>query len=108
MNNPKQIEKMIVTIMPDAVPGEDFKVEFDENDRPFLVRWNSAKLGPAHSLEEFHSAYMDRVRRKAAVIPGFDTTDPMPWMAEQREMRARKLPERQAEIINGVAFERKN
>lgn len=107
----KSIDRMITALMPDAIPDEDFKIEFDESGKPFFARWNHAKLGPVHPLEELHRAYMDYCHLKKSAIPTFDDTDPMPWLTEQHQQARRMAvqePTAEREIINGMVFERKN
>lgn len=102
------IDKMIQTLLPDAIPGKDFVIEEVGDGTAMLSQWNATKLGPNPGLEQLHDMYMRYVMRRKATIPTIDVTDPMPYLAEQRARRAREITDKKVEIIGNCAFRRIN
>lgn len=100
------IEKMIQTLLPDAIPGKDFVIEEIGDGTAILSNWNTQKLGPNPGLERLHDMYMKYVTRRKATVPTVDASDPMPYLAEQRARRARQLETGKVEILGNYAFQK--
>lgn len=84
----QKLEKVVTTLMPDAIPGKDFIIEFSSEDKPYFAYWNTPKLGPPHALEEMHAPYMKIMQIKKRSNPLIDDSDPMPWISENAARRA--------------------
>ena len=104
----KAIEKMIQTLLPDAIPEKDFSIEELGDGTAMLSGWNTVKLGPNPGLERLHDMYMQYVMRRKETVPTIDDSDPMPYLAEQRARRAREITDKKVEIIGNCAFRRIN
>lgn len=107
----RKVEKMIVALLPDAVPGEDFEVAILPNNTAEIIRWDSAKLGPFPGLAKLREMYLKYAERRKKIMPNFDDSDPLPYMAEKPKEAVRRMYDVShlptVEVINGVAFARK-
>lgn len=99
----QKVEKMIKALFPDAIPGKDFAVKII-NGRAAISAWDSVKLGMPPGIEKIHEMYMKYARRRKAVLPGFDASDPLPYLSEEKVRRAVEQPRPRSEVFNGVIF----
>lgn len=83
----QKLEKVVTTLMPDAIPGKDFVIEFNSEERPYFAYWNTPKLGPPHALEEMRIPYLKLMKIRKSSDPATDDSDPMPWIAEEEARR---------------------
>ena len=84
----KNFYKMVNFLYPDAIPGVDFRTAVRDDGRIEIDHWNEQKLGHQPELIQLHAAYMRSVNRRKLYIPSTDTTDPAPWLNEQKENHA--------------------
>ncbi len=103
----QKVEKMIKALFPDAVPGKDFSVKIF-NGRAAITSWDSVKLGMPPGIEKIHEMYMKYVQRRKAVLPGFDASDPLPYLNEPKVRRAAEIAKKRTEVFNGVIFTKVN
>jgi hypothetical protein len=107
----KKVEKMITSLLPDAVPGVDFEVAILADGTAEIVKWDSEKLGRFPGLSRLREMYLKYIERRKKIMPDFDDSDPLPYMAEKPKETVRRmfdvsnLPK--VEVINGVAFSKK-
>lgn len=107
----KKVEKMIVALLPDAVPGVDFKVEILPDGTAEITHWDTAKLGTFPGLKRLREMYLRFADRRKKLMPSFDSSDPLPYLAEKPKETVRRtfnitnVPT--VEVINGVAFSKK-
>lgn len=99
----QKVEKMVKALFPDAVPGKDFSVKII-NGRAAITAWDSVKLGMPPGIEKIHEMYMKYARRRKEILPGFDDTDPLPYLSEHKAYRAVEQPRQRSEVFNGVIF----
>lgn len=104
----QKLERMITTLFPDAIPGEDFVIHISDNNEPTFSYWKTEKLGPPHSFDDLHSVYMRFVKARKTADPLIDDSDPMPWLTEAKERALRVRMERGEipEVVNGTIFRR--
>lgn len=106
----QKVERMIVALIPDAVPEVDFTVEILPNGTAAVTKWDNHKLGPFPGLEKLREMYMRYAERRKRIMPNFDNSDPLPYMAEKKDEKARRvfdvsrLPV--VDVVNGVAFKK--
>lgn len=105
----KKAEKMIVSLLPDAIPGVDFVLEPMPDNTIQVTYWDVAKLGIFPGLDKLREMYLKYAARRKKIIPNFDDSDPLPYLAEKPEEETnRRMVDVSAlpivEVINGVAF----
>ena len=108
----RRVEQMICTLLPDAVPDEDFKVVITPEDHAEIVYWNDYKLGEFPGLAKLREIFLDYAKERKSKTPNFDDSDPMPYMAIPKENARRmiqidKLPVVDVTTMGGATFLRK-
>ena len=107
----KNVEKMVVALLPDAIPGEDFEVAILPNSTAEIIKWDTAKLGMFPGLARLREMYLKYAERRKKIMPNFDDSDPLPYMAKKTKESVRRMFDVSAlptvEVINGIAFEKK-
>lgn len=106
------VAKMVTMLFPDAIPGEDFRLEVrGDGDLkvPAFSYWNTAKLGMKHSIPELHEVYMRFIGEINRVNPTEPLGDPLPELTERREKVLRMKQERAKfnsvpEVVDGVVL----
>ena len=106
------VSKMVTMLFPDAIPGEDFRLEVrGDGDLkvPAFSYWNTAKLGMKHSIPELHEVYMRFIGEINRVNPSEPLGDPLPELTERREKVLRMKQERAKfnsfpEVVDGVVL----
>ena len=108
----KKVEKMVVALLPDAVPGVDFEVAILPDKTAEIISWDTDKLGKFPGLPKLREMYLKYAERRKKIMPNFDDSDPLPYMAEKPKETVRRMFDVSAlptvEVINGVAFERRS
>lgn len=108
MGTIEDLNKMVMSLFPDAIPNADFEIEFNKNNFPILTYWKTEKLGPKHSITEIHSVYMRFAKRIEQLNPGEKFTDPIPELTKEREraLLAKTQREEIPEVIAGDILKR--
>ena len=79
-----RLEEMILTFFPTARPDSDFAFKEHSDGTFYLAKWDELKLGEKPDLTVLRKHFLDYIERKSKVIPTIDTTDPAPWLADDR------------------------
>jgi hypothetical protein len=108
----RRVEQMICTLLPDAVPDEDFKVVITPENHAEIVYWNDHKLGAFPGLAKLREIFLEYAKKRKEKMPSFDDSDPLPYMAETKEAARRmihidKLPVVDVTTMGGATFIRK-
>lgn len=106
-----KVERMIVALIPDAVPEKDFEVAILPNGTAEVIRWDMAKLGPFPGLAKLREMYLRYAERRKKIMPNYDDSDPLPYMKKEPQETARRMVNVSTlptvEVVNGVAFARR-
>lgn len=108
----EKINKMIIALLPDAVPGVDFQVVVTADDRAEVTMWNENKLGRFPGLERLREIFLCYARKRKEKMPTFDDSDPLPYL-EHKDVKARqmiqldKLPVVDVTTLGGTTFIRR-
>lgn len=106
----KKVEMMIMSLLPDAIPGKDFSVAILPDNTAEIVKWDTDKLGTFPGLKRLREMYLRQAERRKKIMPNYDASDPLPYMAEKPKEAIRRVNTINVptvEVINGVAFARK-
>jgi hypothetical protein len=109
----ERVEQMICTLLPDAVPGEDFEIVITADNHAEVTKWNENKLGKFPGLAKMREIFLAYAQKRKAKMPTFDASDPLPYMAEQPKEQARRmiqldnLPVVDVTTLGGTTFFRK-
>ena len=109
----ERVEQMMCTLLPDAVPGEDFEIVITAENHAEVIRWNERKLGVFPGLAKMREIFLNYAKKRKAKLPNFDDSDPLPYMAEPPKEQARrmiqldKLPVVDVTTLGGATFIRK-
>ena len=79
-----RLEEMVITFFPTARPETDFAFSETADGTFHLAKWDEIKLGEKPDLSVLRKHFLDYIKRKSKVIPTIDTTDPAPWLADDR------------------------
>ena len=103
-----KVENMIVSLLPDAIPGEDFEVAILPDNTAEIISWDVAKLGVFPGLAKLRDMYLKFAARRKKIMPNFDDSDPLPYMTKKNEEKVRRMYDVShlptVEVINGIAF----
>jgi hypothetical protein len=107
-----RVEQMICTLLPDAVPDEDFKVVITPENHAKVVYWNDYKLGGFPGLAKLREIFLEYAKKRKEKMPSFDDSDPLPYMAESKEtarhmVQLDSLPLVEVTTMGGATFIRK-
>lgn len=107
-----RVEQMVTTLLPDAIPGEDFTIILTADNRAEVTNWNDRKLGPFPGLAKMREVFLNYAQKRKAKMPSFDDSDPLPYMAElpeqaRRMIRLDSLPVVDVTTLGGTTFIRK-
>lgn len=103
-----KIAKMVTSLFPDAIPGEDFSIESLADNSSVITKWNELKLGKNPGLQKLHDLYMAYVKKKKALLPSFDDSDPLPYLSEKRVFRSFETTPERIEVFNGCTFQKRH
>ena len=86
-----KVSDMITTLLPDAIPGEDFDIVITADNHAEVINWNERKLGQFPGLAKMREIFLAYAKKRKAKMPTFDASDPLPYMAEQPKEQARRM-----------------
>lgn len=79
-----RLEEMVIAFFPTARPGVDFTFISNPDGTAQLDKWDVLRLGEKPDLKHLRKHFIDYINRKAKTIPTIDTTDPAPWLSDDR------------------------
>lgn len=99
--------KMVTSIFPDAIPGEDFLIELMPDKTAAITKWNELKLGKNPGLQKIHDLYVVYAKKKKELLPNFDDSDPLPYLSEKKAFRSFELKQELIEVFSGCTFQKR-
>ncbi|MBO5681722.1 MAG: hypothetical protein J6T08_08425 [Lentisphaeria bacterium] len=107
-----RVAEMIATLLPDAIPGDDFEIVLTADNHAEVLRWNERKLGVFPGLAKMREVFLSYAKKRKEKMPSFDDSDPLPYMAEppeqaRRMIRLDSLPVVDVTTLGGTTFIRK-
>lgn len=102
-----RVEQMICTLLPDAVPDEDFTVAITADNHAEILHWNERKLGQFPGLAKMREVFLSYAKKRKEKMPNFDDSDPLPYLAQEkgrRMIQLDKLPLVDVTTIGGATF----
>lgn len=107
-----RVERMVTTLLPDAIPGEDFEIVLTADNHAEVISWNENKLGQFPGLAKMREIFLNYAKKRKAKMPTFDDSDPLPYMAEPKEQARRMIQLNQLPVVDvttlgGTTFIRK-
>lgn len=107
-----KVSDMIITLLPDAIPGEDFDIVITADNHAEVINWNERKLGQFPGLAKMREVFLTYARKRKTKMPNSDDSDPLPYMAEPKEQARRmiqldNLPVVDVTTLGGTTFIRR-
>lgn len=79
-----RLEEMVITFFPTARPETDFTFISNPDGTAQLDKWDTLRLGEKPDLKHLRKHFLDYINKKSKTIPTIDTTDPAPWLSDDR------------------------